>query len=105
MASIMAASIRIVVFSRKPTLNKPDNQREWLGAGELLAEETREGGLNRSGLLRNFLKSWLLLKKFLPANLFLLRAQFVHRHGGEDDEAFDDLLPERRDFQQHEAIV
>jgi hypothetical protein len=33
------------------------------------------------------------------------RVHLIQGHGGEDDEAFDDLLPERRDLHQDEAVV
>jgi hypothetical protein len=35
----------------------------------------------------------------------IFRAHLIQRDGGEDDEAFDDLLPERRHLQQHQAVV
>src|SRR5260370_32744984 len=36
---------------------------------------------------------------------FLTRAHFVQGDGGENHKAFDDLLPERRDLQQDQAVV
>src|SRR5258706_1887380 len=58
-----------------------------------------------------FSKRVLLMVKLLTRrprmvkNLLPARTQLVRGDGGEDDQAFDDLLPEGRDVEEEQAVV
>ena len=84
-----------------------EQKRVWQRAnsaqGPVAAQELRRGLASKNERIGIGLMD--VTRGEIVTDLSFLGAHFVGGDGGEDDEALDDLLPERRDVEEKEAVV